>query len=214
MRLLVLVLLAVTHGMTAQRAELLGRGKWIEVLGGCPGTTIIPKSIDTKSFGSTTMAACAELVEVHRRAGDCGSVFSVREKFEFGQGALDGTVCACCPEEGMLGDMIHGDLTLEDRDGWSVYRLGGGGGGGGGGGDSGGGAGPSVRSHTPPPEEGQSAGGAEAAALEEEVELPLPPGWRKAMSRTHGREYLYNESTGRRVWRVQSIDAADFRPQD
>ena len=31
MRLLVLVLLAVTHGMTAQRAELLGRGKWIEV---------------------------------------------------------------------------------------------------------------------------------------------------------------------------------------
>jgi len=121
------------------------------VLGGCPGTTIIPKSIDTKSFGSTTMAACAELVEVHRRAGDCGSVFSVREKFEFGQGALDGTVCACCPEEGMLGDMIHGDLTLEDRDGWSVYRLGGGGGGGGGG-DGGGGDG------------GDASGDGEAAA--------------------------------------------------
>ena len=106
----------------------IGHDKWIQVIGGCPGRSPIPKTLKSKLMGTMQGNECEALVLAYQRTGDCGEVFSVRETFAFGATAPNGAVCACCPaSEGMLGgvgEMLHGDLTLTDKRGWNVYRTG------------------------------------------------------------------------------------------
>ena len=96
----------------------IGHDKWIQVIGGCPGRSPIPKTLKSKLMGTMQGNECEALVLAYQRTGDCGEVFSVRETFAFGATAPNGAVCACCPaSEGMLGgvgEMLHGDLTLTD----------------------------------------------------------------------------------------------------